>query len=506
LKYFFYFFMLIITFAGATTDGALARPTPVLDQTLNLQVNGKGLQEIATYLNHTSLADIDNMELPPVDDTIDGVEVKASGLRLWAAFGDTTLTADTDQLGVAQQIIQIRVKADSIRMRKRVLGAWVSTTCEDTEVIAGRGEPVYLNLKMQASVSARRIVLSESHTDFSIPSSQYTVNGPRRCSGALGVGSLIRLVAQSVLKNSRGSIEDAVESQIKDLVPAIAENINNSIVRRFEVDLNQSPLSTTKAVAITYPYAVHIRPDALAITIGADIISLIHPNDEHPSEDGLVNEDMLLSGNIIGSAGINPTLISEAFNTVFPDGTPWQEIDADNTPGLKDALDVSTASGIWPDLNQIPLTSRKLRLSVRLASAPLIAINVQNSIVSVEIPNLELMFKIQQGGLWRDYFILRINLQSGLTITRSGQRLALNFAGPKSLGVSGNWAPGYSPTLDIFEADVAELIFKSLVDFLYDSGPLTRFDIPGFAFGDTTVDAGLVSLMSPYINIQLLKN
>ena len=478
--------------------------TPTLDQTLKLEVNSQGLQEIAAYINQTSLADIDNMSLPDVNDTVDGVDVKASGLHLWASFGDTSLTANTDELQAVQQIIQIRVKADSIRMRKKVVGNWVSTTCDDTEIVAGQSESVQLDLKMNAGVSGRRIVLGERSTVFSIPESQYDVNGPRRCSGALGVGSLIRLVAQSVLKNSRGSIEDAVETKIKDLIPTVADNINNSIIRRFEIDLGQAPLPATKAAAFTYPYAVNVRPGALAVTIGTELRSIAQM--EELTDEMNADEEFTTSGIDIGAAGINPTLITEAFKTVFPRGTPWQPLDGENTPGLGDALDVSTAAGIWPDLNEIPLSSRKLNVAVRLAAAPIIAVNAQNSIISVEIPSLELMFKIQQNGQWRDYFILRINLRSGLAFTKSGQRLVLTLAGPKALRVSGNWAPGYIPTLDIFEADVAELIFKSLVDYLYSSGPLTRFDIPGFTIGNSTVNAGAVALRNPYINVQLIKN
>jgi hypothetical protein len=487
---------------------AFANPEKItataLDQTLKLEVNSQGLQEIAAYINQTSLADIDNMALPDVNDTVDGVEVKASGLHLWATFGDTNLVAHTDELQAVQQIIQIRVKADSIRMRKKVVGNWVSTTCDDTEIVAGQSETVQLDLKMNTGVSGRRIVLSERSTDFSIPSSQYDVNGPRRCSGALGVGSLIRLVAQSVLKNSRGSIEDAVENKIKDLIPTVADNINNTIIRRFEIDLNQAPLPASKAVALTYPYAVSLRPSSLAVTIGTELRSLAQIED--PKEEIDTEEDFTPSGLDIGAAGLNPTIITEAFKTVFPRGTPWQNLDGENTPGLGDALDVSTAAGIWPDLNEIQLSSRKLHVAVRLAAAPIIAVNAQNSVISVEIPSLELMFKIQQNGQWRDYFIIRINLRSGLSITKSGQRLVLSLAGPKSLRVTGNWAPGYVPSLDIFEADVAELIFKSLVDFLYSSGPLTRFDIPGFAIGNSTVNAGAVALRNPYINVQLIKN
>ncbi len=492
--------MLTSTFAFASTAQTTS---PALDQTLKLEVNNQGLQEIATYINHTALADINNMTLPDVDDTVDGVEVKASGLHLWATFGQTSLAVDTDQLRAIQQIVQIRVKADTIRMRKRVLGAWVSTTCDDTEIVAGQNETVQLDLKMHAGVSSRKIVLSEQSTDFSIPDSQYDVNGPRRCSGALGVGSLIRLVAQSVLKNSRGTIEDAVEKKIKDLIPTVAENINNSIIRRFEIDLNQAHLPTSKAAAVTYPYAVSVRPGALAITIGTELHSLA---ESEVSEKNVAEEELNPSGIDIGAAGINPTLITEAFKTIFPRGTPWQDLNGETTPGLGDALDVSTAAGIWPDLNEIPLSSRKLRVSLRLGSAPIVAVNEQNSIISVDIPSLELMFKIQQNGQWRDYFVLRINLRSGLSITKSGQRLALNLAGPKSLRVTGNWAPGYIPSLDIFEADVAELIFKSLVDYLYDSGPLTKFDIPGFAIGNSTVNAGAVTLRTPYINVFLIKD
>ena len=492
--------LLTSSFAFAKAEAVLS---PMLDQTLKLEVNSQGLQEIAAYINQTSLADIDNMGLPDVNDTVDGVEVKATGLHLWATFGDTSLIAHTDELQAVQQIVQIRVKADSIRMRKKVVGNWVSTTCDDTEIVAGQSETVQLDLKMNAGVSARRIVLAERSTDFSIPGNQYDVNGPRRCSGALGVGSLIRLVAQSVLKNSRGSIEDAVENQIKDLIPTVADNINNSIIRRFEIDLNQAPLPASKAAAVTYPYSVSIRPGALAVTVGTELHSLAQMDELLEEMD--IEEGFNPSGVDIGAAGINPTLITEAFKTIFPRGTPWQNL-SENTPGLGDALDVSTAAGIWPDLNEIPLSSRKLQVAVRLGSAPVIAVNPQNNVISVEIPRLEMLFKIQQDGQWRDYFILRINLRSGLSITKSGQRLALNLAGPKSLRVTGSWAPGYVPSLDLFEADVAELIFKSLVDFLYSSGPLTRFDIPGFAIGNSTVNAGGVSLRNPYINVQLIKN
>lgn len=505
-------FLSIIKLAAATlmvTGSASAEPlhrNQELDRVLSLEVNAAGLTEIAAYIRATVLADIENMELPDVEDKVDGgVEVKASGLHLWASFGDSNLVATAGHLNVTQQIIRIRLHADTVRLRKKILGNWVSTTCEDTDITAVESETVALTMALNAAVADRRVSITERQTDFSIPEDQFEVDGPRKCSGALGVGNLIRLMAQSLLKNSRSKIEDSVENRVRDLIPGIADNLNRAVNKRFEINLNQPPLPTTKAAAVTFPFAVLVDPDLLSFTIGTDLQA--GPADKITDEAEIDDENYDLDPNLvdIGAAGINPTIVTEAFRTVFTNGTPWVELNAGNTPGLSDALDVSSASGIWPDLNEIPLTARKLRLSIRLASAPVITIPAQNNYISINVPKLEMMFMAQINGQWVNYFKLNMGLNSGLGFTRVNQQLVIHMAGPKTLSISGNWAPGYTPVVPIFEQDVAELIFKSVIDFLYDSGPLSVVDIPSLTVGNGTITAGNVRLMNPFISVRINK-
>lgn len=497
--------IIFFAFAGVVTGfgtafGNQLTPQPDTNQAMRVELSPNGLSEIAAWIRSTTLNDIEGMPLPDINDKVDGVEVKGTGITLSARFGAMSLTAGQNILSVRQQVVTISVSVDSLRMRKKILGNWVSTTCNDTEITAGDSDELTLSMNMGATASNRQVTLTSQNTSFDIPDSQFDVDGPRRCSGSLGVGDLIRLIAHSVLQNSRNKIEDAVEDRIEDLVPALATNINNSVTRSFEVDVMRAPMPSAKVTVSTFPSGIRIAPGMMTLELGADVRA------KAAADLLTTGAEQNNTGSVdMGAVGVNPTLITEAFKAVFPGGTPWTELNAGNTPGISDALDVTSAAGIWPDLNEIPLTNRKLRLSLRVPSAPIVAVHPQNNYVALDVPQLDLMFMAEINGRWQNYFLMQIKLNSGLVISRNNRLLTINLSGQKNLEVSGRWADGYTPVIPIFEQDVAELIFKSLIDFLYDSGPLTVVEIPDFQIGNTTVTAGNIALQSPYINVRILK-
>ena len=60
----------------------------------------------------------------------------------------------------------------------------------------------------------------------------------------------------------------------------------------------------------------------------------------------------------LGTFGINPVALTEAYNALFPNGTDWFELTEDIVPGLEEILSLQTASSIWPDLTVIRSSGR----------------------------------------------------------------------------------------------------------------------------------------------------
>jgi hypothetical protein len=87
----------------------------------------------------------------------------------------------------------------------------------------------------------------------------------------------------------------------------------------------------------------------------------------------------------------------------------------------------------------------------------------------------------------------------------SGQ-LTLNLEQPSGVTVDGQWAPGYTPVIPIFESDVARTMFFTALDILCQGGVLARVDVPELKLGtNESVTIGNPRADVEFIEVDLLR-
>jgi hypothetical protein len=90
---------------------------------------------------------------------------------------------------------------------------------------------------------------------------------------------------------------------------------------------------------------------------------------------------------------------------------------------------------------------------------------------------------------------MNVGVRTGVTTTLAQDSLSLSLADDTAVAVTGNWAPGYTPQVDVFEQDVAAFLFSTVFDYLSAAGPLTRVWVPTMVVGDRDV-----TLANPHVN------
>jgi hypothetical protein len=503
-------FLLVIFFIGigspllaaTKSDSANTGPRIFADQALQLELNGGGLDLAAAELKNASLQDIEDMPLPDVEDELSGgVKVVISGMTGTVHFDDLILTPENGYLQVDIALSDVEVFADKVQFKKRVLGQNISTTCRNTVIKMGQDEPLHLKSHLQIVVRGHELKVNADNIKFSIDSDNYDVDGPSRCSGGLGVGDLIRGMVHLALSSSKGAIERAVKDRVGDMAPQLEKQFNAQTHQRFTLDISGMPQLPTRTAEISsFPYEVKITSTGLTTTLGVSIVDVT----ADPLKTQLFFKDLKNWQERFGALGVNPAVATEAFQELFPHGSEYFELENSQAPGLRDALTIQSGASMWPDLNTLATEESYLRLAVRVASVPIIRVNESKQSLVFNIPKLELKFMIKHDGAWMDYFIMEVGVRGdiGSEINVNGQ-LRIGFQEAAHLTIDGHWAPEYQPTVPIFERDIAMLLFSSIFDYLYASGPLLEMLVPPVPVGDKLLTIMNPHVVDPFLRLEL---
>jgi hypothetical protein len=198
-------------------------------------------------------------------------------------------------------------------------------------------------------------------------------------------------------------------------------------------------------------------------------------------------------------------VLNEAFRVLFANGGTYVEVDGDAAPGLKDVLDINSAASIWPDLTEVEPNSKSLRLYMKVSEPPVVTLGQSSGSFDVSFPALDLLFKINLNNRWRNYFHMRISFSGNLATKVENNQIVLTFQEQHRFDLSGHWDPSYTPEIEIFEQDVAEFLFTSIIDYLYAAGPLSKVDIPTLEVGSERLTLGTPYTQEPYMRFPLLK-
>ena len=204
-----------------------------------------------------------------------------------------------------------------------------------------------------------------------------------------------------------------------------------------------------------------------------------------------------------GAFGFEPSLLTKTVNAVYPSGTPFHLIDAQTIPHIEEVFNAHSAAAIWPDLNEASLTSEQLQLSMRLPAGPTIKLEEDDQLIRVMMP-LEVMVKASIDDQWQHYSTLKIKIHVVGKLYEDDKQLRISLLDEGSVEVRGEWGTGYKPTLDLFEQDMAEIIFDSMVDYLYGSGPLMAIQKPRLQQGPLNLVASRPHIKGDYITLQMV--
>ena len=128
------------------------------------------------------------------------IKIKVKGSRYSVDFESLQLVPQEGFLVANVQINRASVTADSINLKKKVLGVTISSTCKDTTITIKGQENLKLRAEFSLAIAGDNIKVGVRKVDFTVREDQYHIKGPRKCSGSLGVGSLIKSIVRSALK------------------------------------------------------------------------------------------------------------------------------------------------------------------------------------------------------------------------------------------------------------------------------------------------------------------
>jgi hypothetical protein len=180
-------------------------------------------------------------------------------------------------------------------------------------------------------------------------------------------------------------------------------------------------------------------------------------------------------------------MINQLMQYAVPTLSSPLAIDTQSGPA-KQIFNRSALAGVLPDLNQLTLDDEIVRATVGFGEPP--TISTENGLngtidLAFAIPDLHLTLSIAKDGKIMPYFDVKIATAFGIRINKEeGNRIvSLTLQNPRYVTVTGNWAPGYTPKIDIFEGDVAQILFKSALDYLFVSQNVFRISAPTIPVG-----------------------
>lgn len=476
---------------------AAVSAAPRAENALMFELNQKGFGLLSNELKKSLLKDVSNEALPNVNEEVDhGIKVQVDGMRYSIEFDSLSLVPNQGGIDVDLAVKKVHLEADSMHFEKKIL-ITISATCRNTSLDVGEGGPVHLTGRLIPTVQGRRIAIRPESINFGIADNNFKINGPSECSGALGVGHLVKWVVGKILNNSKGKLEETVRAKVADMIPTLENRLNDQVMRTFPLAFQIPGFSEVSKIAFrTFPYAIDWPTNAMAFRLSVDV----------SEEDVSFRRDrsgLVLDGLPIGATGLNPALLNEAFAKVFPEGGPYVELTEKLVPNVGEILSVKTAQALWPDLKEQTLGADHLRAFVRFNAPPEFSVNTDEARVKVLIPDLQIRFQAHIGGDWRDYFIMSLKVATTAILDVESGNLSVKIAPDAVVSVSGTWPTGYAPKNPSFESELTEFLFSAIFEYLAGQGALTHVALPMVNLGGDQVGISKLDVVSPFIRAEV---
>ena len=291
-----------------------------------------------------------------------------------------------------------------------------------------------------------------------------------------------------------------VRYQVQTFLPLIAEQLTAHANFSMPIDLTrfwQIPVQTL--VLATYPNSVILGQGSLQITMAASFASdQSERRSEHRSEYSVVPRASIPR---LASLGFNPELFTQAMTEVFPQGTPWLEIDESFYPGLRNFLTVENLSLLWPELKALNTEEPYARLKVLLGSPPRLRLDPASQAITLEESDLALKFIVKTEGAWQDYARLDLDIRTGVIPQLKDETFSLGLMADSRVQVRTVLADESKPMAPIFDQSAAEALIQTLLDGSRHRGPLMSLVVPPWSIRGRLMTLGEVTVAKSLIKI-----
>ena len=483
-------------FTTATTLQAAAGSPITTENALRVLVNVDGFDAISKGVSDRVLTEIIDAPLDDMDENVGyGIQAKLSSMTYSIKFKKFDVTLGQGKLLAVVQFDEIKVKVPTAHFTKNI-GTIVSTTCRNTNLTVGSNSSVALSMQLEPQVQGEKIILTPSEISFPLPAEEFLVDGPESCTGSLGVGRVISYAMNRALSKSRDKIAAAIESKVRDVIPSMADTLNQMITREIPVALGHGEsLPLKNLVLSTHPYQVSVTPERALFALSIDV----REGNPPPSLGHLTNFRRSFGEAIeLGSFGVRTAFINEMIAKAMPALPATIAVSAESSI-MREIFSRRGLSSIIPDINTVEMDSDFVSARIGFDRPPEIRTTVLtdgSAFLRLDISQMHLFLDITQNGHKVPYFELLFNATLGVQLSITNGQLTFNLAQPTHIEVDGRWAEGYTPNIPLFERDVAQTIFFTALDIICNGGILARMDVPEFRLSANQV----LTLASPHVD------
>jgi hypothetical protein len=468
------------------------------EHAFNLKLSRDGFQLLGKVMKDLLLVDIEHEPLADVStDTQVGATIHAKELELSASFASLKLVPQNAGLKIDIGIRDVAFKAHVIVIESNLLP--ISVTCRDTTIHIGEDAAAPLKAKTKVELKDGNIAMTLEDKSFTIAMDNYRIEGPASCDGPIGTGVLTKPMIQALLFAARPLIENRIENQVEDMVPGIEGLLNALSHQKVPLDIKDMPPLPDMHLSLQLqPTKLHMTNDGLDLILGAAF------SREEPTPEQSFAKKIRPEVRILGELGINPELINELLAIVGEGFQEYFEIDPKAVPGVDQLFDRDRLSGVLPDLKNPHITSSRIRVFIKLASTPFLYLDEAAQDLRMQIPKLQTKFMVQLDGVWQDYFHFELMVDGGAHATIADQHINLGISKNYKFALTGHWDESYTPSINFYDHELADILIITVFDYLYASNPAVRIASPETELYDEKITLGEIKLKDPFISISLV--
>lgn len=478
---------------------------------LRLDLTQDGLDAVARELQSRFMQDIDEQKIDDIRRQLrNGWTLESRGLQYSVDFKKLELRATSQGVRVDFLVNGIELHAGAIEVSRPFLWWDIGSRCGSVDINIKGSSDLALSVLLNPVVTvAGNLDADLVDIIFAIDEDSYEVRGPVECSGILGFGKYMRQAVSGMLAAAREQVAEVVKREVVSLLPESVSQVDSMLHQSYEVHVGYPGVPFAQDLILTgAPAAVESHDGRLVFTMSSDISSV--------TREGFVDrveherrESQIPPGLVFGTVGLNKKVINDALEALHPTAQKEFEIDPAALPQLGDYLNAVTLSSVWPDLQEISLDTKEVRAFISCPGLPSVEplpgpSGERAARFAVNIPDAKLSIMVRSNGEWMSYANINISLVLPLSIDMQEGELAVELHEMAIVDVRGNWADGYQPVIDIFEADLARVVVKSLFEVIYLRGPFLRLLVPVYDFGGGRLGFANPQVDDPFFTVDLI--